>query len=179
MGFSNIAKHKYSWVLNRIGCVYLKVNRWYLNKIRRKKKSTLTHIKLRMISFVFTDYDYYWWDYLQRLYCVCLVVNPNTLGEKPKVYSGTNLGEKLRLSCFNLVSEFNLITPFQQPKTTFDQPKPTLTSSTTHNHQHSKHVSQDLCNYHQSSHLYSETKNPNSTTKLVIPPFFPMQGSET
>ena len=38
MGFSNIAKHKYSWTLNRIGCVYLKVNRWYLNKIRRKKK---------------------------------------------------------------------------------------------------------------------------------------------
>ena len=27
MGFSNIAKHKYSWALNRIGCVYLKVNR--------------------------------------------------------------------------------------------------------------------------------------------------------
>ena len=22
MGFSNIAKHKYSWVLNKIGCVY-------------------------------------------------------------------------------------------------------------------------------------------------------------
>ena len=25
MGFSNIVKHKYSWALNRIGCVYLKV----------------------------------------------------------------------------------------------------------------------------------------------------------
>ena len=44
MGFSNIAKHKCSWVLNRIWCVYLKVNRWYLNKIKckKKKKSTLT-----------------------------------------------------------------------------------------------------------------------------------------
>ena len=38
MGFSNIAKHKYSWALNIIRCVYLKVNRWYLNKIRCKKK---------------------------------------------------------------------------------------------------------------------------------------------
>ena len=38
MGFSNIAKHKHSWVLNRIGCVYLKVNRWYLNKIKCNKE---------------------------------------------------------------------------------------------------------------------------------------------
>ena len=132
-----------------------------------------------MISFVFSDYDYYYLDYLQKLHCFCLVVNPNTLGGKPKVYCGTNLGGKPRLSCINLVSEFNLITPFQQPKTTSDQPRSTPNNSTTHDHQHSKHVSQDLCNYHQSSHLYSETKNPNSTTKLVIPPFFPMQGSET
>ena len=45
MGFSNIGKHKYSWVLNIIRCVYLKVGRWYLNKImcdKKKKKSTLT-----------------------------------------------------------------------------------------------------------------------------------------
>ena len=51
-----------------------------------------------MISFVWTDYDYYYWDYLHRLHCVCLVVNPNTLGGKPKVYGGTNLGGKPRLS---------------------------------------------------------------------------------
>ena len=38
MGFSNIGKHKYSWVLNIIRCVYLKVDRWYLNKIRCEKK---------------------------------------------------------------------------------------------------------------------------------------------
>ena len=45
MGFSNIGKHKYSWVLNIIRCVYLKVDRWYLNKIRcDKKKSTLTTV---------------------------------------------------------------------------------------------------------------------------------------
>ena len=42
MGFSNIAKHKYSWTLNIIRCVYLKVNRWYLNKNLSVKKSTLT-----------------------------------------------------------------------------------------------------------------------------------------
>ena len=29
---------------------------------------------------------------MQRLHCVCLVVNPNTLGGKPKVCSRTNLG---------------------------------------------------------------------------------------
>ena len=34
----NIGKHKYFWVLNIIRCVYLKVNRWYLNKIRSDKK---------------------------------------------------------------------------------------------------------------------------------------------
>ena len=59
------------------------------------------HIKLQMISFVGTNYDYYYYyysDYLQRLHCVCLVVNPNTLGGKPKVYGGTNLGGKPRLS---------------------------------------------------------------------------------
>ena len=38
MSFSNIGKHKYSWVLNIIRCVYLKVDRWYLNKIRCDKK---------------------------------------------------------------------------------------------------------------------------------------------
>ena len=38
MGFSNIDKHKYSWVLNIIRCMYLKVDRWYLNKIRCDKK---------------------------------------------------------------------------------------------------------------------------------------------
>ena len=38
MGFPNIVKHKYSWVLNKIRCVFLKVNRWYLNKIRCNKK---------------------------------------------------------------------------------------------------------------------------------------------
>ena len=38
MGFSNIDKHKYSWVLNIIRCVHLKVDRWYLNKIRCDKK---------------------------------------------------------------------------------------------------------------------------------------------
>ena len=38
MGFSNIGKHKYSWVLDVIRCVYLKVDRWYLNKIRCDKK---------------------------------------------------------------------------------------------------------------------------------------------
>ena len=56
--------------------------------------------------------------------------------------------QKPRLSYINLVSELNPITPFQQPKTTSDQPKPTPTRSTTHDHQHSKHVSQDLCYYH-------------------------------
>ena len=59
------------------------------------------HIKLRMISFVFIDYDYYYSDYLQKLHCVCLVVNPNTLGGNPKVYGGTNLGGKPRLSYIN------------------------------------------------------------------------------
>ena len=34
MGFSNITEHKYSWALNIIRCVYLKVNMWYLNKIK-------------------------------------------------------------------------------------------------------------------------------------------------
>ena len=43
-----------------------------------------------MISFVFSDYDYYYSDYLRNLLCVCLVVNPNTLGRKP------------RLSCIDL-----------------------------------------------------------------------------
>ena len=38
MGFSNIDKYKYSWVLNIIRGVYLKVDRWYLNKIRCDKK---------------------------------------------------------------------------------------------------------------------------------------------
>ena len=38
MGFSNIAKNKYYWALNIIRCVYLKVNSWYLNKIRCRKK---------------------------------------------------------------------------------------------------------------------------------------------
>ena len=38
MGFPNIVKHKYSWVLNIIRCVFLKVNRWFLNKSRRNKK---------------------------------------------------------------------------------------------------------------------------------------------
>ena len=38
MGFSNIGKYKYSWVLNIIRGVYLKVDRWYLNKIRCDKK---------------------------------------------------------------------------------------------------------------------------------------------
>ena len=38
MGFSNIGKYKYSWVLNIIRCVYLKVGRWYLNKIMCDKK---------------------------------------------------------------------------------------------------------------------------------------------
>ena len=50
MSFSNIGKHKYSWVLNIIRCVYLKVDRWYLNKIRcDKKKSTLTHFILHIL----------------------------------------------------------------------------------------------------------------------------------
>ena len=56
-----------------------------------------------MISFVFSDYDYYYLDYLQKLHCFCLVVNPNTLGGKPKVYCGTNLGGKPRLSCINRI----------------------------------------------------------------------------
>ena len=51
-------------------------------------------------------------------------MNPNTLGEKPKVYGRTNLGRKPRLSYINLVSEPNLITPFQQPKITSDNPHP-------------------------------------------------------
>ena len=38
---------------------------------------------------------------MQRLHCVCLVVNPNTLGGRPKVYSRTNLGWKPRLSCIS------------------------------------------------------------------------------
>ena len=38
MGFSNIGKHKYSWILNIIRCVYLKVDKWYLNKIRCDEK---------------------------------------------------------------------------------------------------------------------------------------------
>ena len=38
MGFSNIGKHKYSWVLNIIRYVYLKVGRLYLNKIMCDKK---------------------------------------------------------------------------------------------------------------------------------------------
>ena len=46
MGFSNIGKHKYSWVLNIIRCVYLNVNRWYLNKIKCDKKSTLRALAL-------------------------------------------------------------------------------------------------------------------------------------
>ena len=55
MSFSNIAKHKYSWALNGIGCVCLKVNRWYLNKIRcNKKKSTLTHFLLH--TSIYTPY---------------------------------------------------------------------------------------------------------------------------
>ena len=61
------------------------------------------YIKLQMISFVFTDYDYYYSDYLQRLHFVCLVVNPNTLGGKPRVYGETNLGGKPRLSCINRI----------------------------------------------------------------------------
>ena len=52
-----------------------------------------------MISFVFSEYVYYYSDYLQKLHCFCLVVNPNTLGGKPKVYYGTNLGGKPRFSC--------------------------------------------------------------------------------
>ena len=57
MGFSNIAKHKYSWALNRIGCVYLKVNRWYLNKIRCKKKSTLTHCTMVVFCCAYHVHD--------------------------------------------------------------------------------------------------------------------------
>ena len=73
-----------------------------------------------MISFIFTDYYYYYWNYLQRLHCDCLVVrlNPNTLGEKPKVYGRTNLGGihgKTRLSCINFLkqqaNEFELTCP--------------------------------------------------------------------
>ena len=56
------------------------------------------HIKLQMISFIFSEYDYYYSDYLQKLHCFCLVLNPNTLGGKLKVYCGTNLGGKPRLS---------------------------------------------------------------------------------
>ena len=37
-GLFNIGKHKYSWVLNIIRCVYLKVDRWDLNKMRCDKK---------------------------------------------------------------------------------------------------------------------------------------------
>ena len=45
-----------------------------------------------MISFVFSDYDYYYLDYLQKLHYVYLVVNPNTLGEKPRAYCETRAG---------------------------------------------------------------------------------------
>ena len=62
-----------------------------------------------MISFVFTDYDYYYSNYLQKLHCVCLVVNPNTLGGKPKVYGGTNLGGKPRLSCISSASKKSML----------------------------------------------------------------------
>ena len=65
-----------------------------------------------MISFVFSDYDYYYSDYLQS---VCLVVNPNTLGGKPKVYGGTNLGGNPRLSYMVIRAQ-----PDHQPKTTSD-----------------------------------------------------------
>ena len=46
MDFSNISKHKYSWVSNIIRCVYLKVDRWYLNKIRcdKKKYPNISHV---------------------------------------------------------------------------------------------------------------------------------------
>ena len=53
IGFSNIVKQKYSWFLNRIECVYLKVNRWYLNKIRCKKKKKSTLTLLISISFFY------------------------------------------------------------------------------------------------------------------------------
>ena len=36
--WTRIMGHKYSWALNRIACVYLKVNRYNLNKIRCKNK---------------------------------------------------------------------------------------------------------------------------------------------
>ena len=62
-----------------------------------------------MISFVFTDYDYYYSNYLQKLHCVCLVVNPNTLGGKPKVYGGTNLGGEPRLSCISSASKKSML----------------------------------------------------------------------
>ena len=37
------------------------------------------------------------------------MVNPNTLGGKPKVYGGTNLGGKSRLSYINLVSSLRAL----------------------------------------------------------------------
>ena len=134
-----------------------------------------------MISFVWTNYYYYYWDYLQRLHCVCLVVNPNTLSGKPKVYGRTNLGGKPTLSYINLVSEPNLITPFQQPKITSDNPHPhppvenksatryaTIQILTPRDLQTKATpilTSWDLCNYHQSSRLCLETENINSTKK--------------
>ena len=109
------------------------------------------------------------------------MVNPNTLGEKPKVYGRTNLGRKPRLSYINLVSEPNLITPFQQPKITSDNPHPhppvenksatryAITQILTPRDLQTKATpiltSWDLCNYHQSSRLCLETKNINSTKK--------------
>ena len=47
--FSNISKHKFSWALNRIGCVYLKVNRWYLNKIRCNKKKYPNNVYTQLL----------------------------------------------------------------------------------------------------------------------------------
>ena len=49
MGFSNIAKHKYSWALNIIRSVYLKVNRWYLHKVRCDKKKYPNNRELKKL----------------------------------------------------------------------------------------------------------------------------------
>ena len=57
MGFSNIGKHKYSWVLNIIRYVYLKVGRWYLNKIMCDKKKKYPN-KFRNIDVYIRNFTF-------------------------------------------------------------------------------------------------------------------------
>ena len=148
--------------LFRIYLGELSLSLWFLEAVYKAPDDFLCFFRLWLFLFKLV---------VEIVLCL-FVVNPNTLGGKP------------RLSYINLISEPGLIYQISSTQNlSFFQPlsiqhhcellsSPTKlyspTSNTTHDHQHSKHVSQDLCNYHQLSLRNKEPKFHHITHKILV-----------